>query len=201
MGFSNIFGVVIALLVIVVGSAGAANEITIEASLDLAGIGLVYRDISIQTFHDYEGVKFDEYLGTKSLGLYGDSRVNISEEIYVEGSNESSIEIVGANIIYNTKQKTCLRNYEVGSRHYYLVDGASINDYEYFGDTDLSSQIITSYVDGLGHLSDIVKNTTTHYTLYSEDIEYEGEFVIDYDILVEIPDYPAGEEEDWLGCP
>lgn len=178
----------------------SATPFDILIRTDIQGDGVMDRSLLLQTDPNYEGKKYSETMYTPSLGLYGISVMNYTEEITMMLSNDSLIDVMGESAIVNIKTHQEIKNYDMGVSQSHRVIGNYILDYNYVAEDYLTFQMLMGSVEGKGKLCNMVRSPAnkTYYLL--DKIDFEGRFDIDIETEISDMGYPASETE-WLVCP
>lgn len=183
---------------------GSAAAIPIEVSrfVDIRGEGIVDHSITLQTDHRFEGQKFNADMYTPSLGKYGISYLNYTEEIHMVLDNETMIEVVGGGTVINTKTAMGIKNYDMGVSACHKIRGDYILDYDYLADSNITARYLDGKVDGKGDISVLMRNSINRTHIVQDRTQFDGNFNIRSEIEISQIEYPALDTEaDYLGCP
>jgi len=196
---NKILVVGILLCLFVVGNAAATVEITLDSKMEC--VGIINRDIEMQTDALMDGQKYTSILRTPSLGLYGRSELKYNEELNAIIGDDTDIEVLGAFAGNYTIGDYCLRNYKIGVRQAFNYKGNSMVDYEFIGDNTTSNMAIEGITVGEMEYNILVRNTTSYTKIFTDDFEMNGISGFKIDSHIEDVLYPCVGYSDWLGCP
>lgn len=199
---TNLFVCICIILGMVIGSAAAATPIEISIFEKVVGEGTIDRSILFQTDYGFEGQKFNADVYTPSLGRYGISFLNYTEESNMVLDNETTIVVIGSGTIINTKTAMAIKNYAMNTSMYHKIVGDCVLDYEYMADNNITAQYLVGKVDGRGDVSGLMRNSYDRTYIVRDRTQFDGKFKIEFEKEISCVEYPALKiGADWLGCP
>jgi hypothetical protein len=177
-----------------------SSAVTITSYTSMTGEGIVDRTIDIQTAKWYEGSKFTGTLRTPSMGRYGESTIDFTEEICMKGANETEIAVEGTYKNEAVLHRVDIRSYEVGSRYKFENTGKEYTKHALLANGNESTMHIEGGVSSQGRWSVIARDPGTRLKEFRDKVDYEGIFdiIIDYSIERATRSAPVS---DWFGCP
>lgn len=183
-----------------VGTAAASLEIT--NGFQIAGEGDYYSELMLQSNKSYDGLKMLGAMATPGLGVFGSSKLNLSNEYIFSTNNDSELELAEVAVGTNLDRKLCLKNYELGTAQGFNFKGNFEILSEFSADYNMSAMAIEALVLGEGRTKVEVKRPDVPHELIAlDEKEFEGMFTLQLDNLVLRIDDPEADCENWLGCP
>ena len=190
----------------------SASALEVSTSVIISGNGTIDLEAEANTEPGYNGLKYSEYAYTKSLGLYGLSKVNYSSNFDMVAGDQrnSTINVESAFELTEIKQMACLRNYNLCISNSSLLGGQSFftkGDTTavaiFAADNSSMSMDLAQELVGAGGYKILVRNgTSMHVKEYLDTSCYEGTYELVIGSFIGCENYPASElNRDWLRCP
>ena len=204
----KIITLLIAVLILSVGVAIAAEDYDIATELQINGTGSFDRTLKVQTDLGYMGKTLDEDYYTRWMGTDGDSNIQYDSvlEVYMGNSSEfedervTTIDYAQTAFSTNAKQLVCAKNYDIGSRQGFYSRNNLIKSFEVSMDDAVNEFDIDASVNGRLRLMQKVVDPVTRVIYLDEDTQLDGRYDVAWNSYIEKISYPEGME-DWLGCP
>lgn len=181
-----------------------AAGLEVTTSAIVAGTGVFNCERSADTHVELDGLKYSDYIYTRSLGYWGASEVNYTSEFSMLSADtlNSTINVDSAYEMTNFKGMACIRNYDLLGRQSYYTDGDAVTVVAFATDNHSMSMDFATETIGMGKYKILVRNESNmHIFTYLDKGEYVGNYSALISSYIGTAFYPASKIEDSLPCP
>lgn len=176
----------------------------VQTATIIVGVGVIDEERGVNTHAGREGIKYSEYIYTKSLGLYGLSEVNYTSDFSMYASNtlNSTLNLDVAFELTEIKQMANLRNYNLLSSQSFFTNGNASTIVAFAADNRTASfDLAQNLIGAGGYKLLVVNNTDKSVREYWDTAKYEGEYELIIGNVIGSSHFPGASCDDWLACP
>lgn len=200
----NLKHVFLCLLLLALLLTPQAAGIKVQTSVIIEGEGVFDFERSADTHVELDGLKYSDWIYTRSLGYWGDSNVNYTSDFSMLSADKlnSTIAVDIGYEITNFKGMACMRNYNLLGRQSYYTDGDAVTVVAFATDNHSMSMDLATETIGMGKYRILVRNESNmHVFTYLDKGELIGNYSLIIGSYIGEDYYPASDIEDFLPCP
>jgi hypothetical protein len=190
-----------AIILFLISIPGAVAYVEISETQTIIGNGTFEKDFGVQSSPAFDGQKLSEAI-VPTYPFHVNATTYYHSDFEFIHSNNSSIFYESVSILPGAKHYLSNDNYELGVCTGFYFIGTQNKTFLFESSPSLSEALVKSEAIGRSVVrARVVNRTDYHHPTVDMRTWLDGNYTLDWNILVLDIDYPEAGDDDYLFCP